>query len=78
MLRIIRTLSNKKSTNLGSEFPNRINSIKHLENNDFNKITDNFKSYGSFVNFCISESISVKSKKRRNILNIFLNKQKNK
>ena len=50
MLRIIRTLSNKKSTNLGSEFPNRINSIKHLENNDFNKITDNFKSYGSFVN----------------------------
>ena len=55
MHRIIRILSNNKTRKLGPEFPNRINSIKNLENNDFNKITYDFKSYGSFINFCISE-----------------------
>lgn len=71
MLRFIRILCNKSSTKMKSEFPTRKDSIKNIVNNDYNKITDDFRTYGSFVNFCISETISVKSKQRRDILYIF-------
>ena len=74
MLRILR-IFNKSSKQIKTEFPNRKDSIKNLVNNDYNKITDDFKTYGSFVNFCISETISVKSKQRRKILYTFFEKQ---
>ena len=73
MYRIIRNLLNKKK--LKNKFPNRIDSIKKLDNNDYTKISNDFNSYGSFVNFCISEKISVKSKQRRELLNKFYNKK---
>lgn len=69
MFRNIRFLSTK------IKFPNRKDSIKNLENNDFNKITNDFKSFGSFINFCISEKIYVKSKQRMHILKTFFEKQ---
>jgi len=79
MFRNIRFLSTKVKikfpTKVKNKFPTRVDSIKNLENNDYNKITNEFKSYGSFVNFCISETISVKSKQRIYILKTFFEKQ---
>jgi len=77
MLRTIRLWFNKPSKrHIKTEFPNRKDSMKDLANNDYNKITNDFTTYGSFVNFCISKTISVKSKQRRVILTKFYDKQK--
>jgi len=74
MIRVIR-IFNKSSKQIKREFPNRKDSVKNLMNNDYNKITDDFKTYGRFVNFCITETISVKSKQRRKVLYTFFEKR---
>ena len=69
----INTIIKKKIKN---DFPNRLDSIKNLERKDYIKISNDFISYGAFINFCVSEKISVKSKQRRELLNTFIQKQK--
>ena len=49
--------------------------MKKINQNFYNKICQDFKSYGSFINFTISQKISIKSKHRREILNTFFKKQ---
>lgn len=75
MFRFLRLLQKKPSKQIKTDFPTRKDSIKNLENKDYNKITNDFKTYGSFVNFCISKTISVKTTQRRAILNTFFEKQ---
>ena len=75
MFRFLRFLQKNPSKKIKNDFPTRKDSIKNLENKDYNKITNDFKTYGSFVNFCISKTISVKTKQRRAILNTFFEKQ---
>lgn len=72
-----RYLYNIMKKKIKNEFPNRKDSIKKLEKKDYNKISNDFNSYGSFINFCISEKISLKSKQRRDLLNTIYKKQKN-
>ena len=75
MFRIFRYLYKNNKT---KDLPNRIDIIKSLDKNESQKICNNFKSYGSFVNFCISEKISVRSKQRRELLSIFIKPPKKK
>lgn len=49
--------------------------MKKKDKNYYNKICESFKSYGSFINFTISEKISINSKHRREILNTFFKKK---
>ena len=77
MFRYMKILCNNSLKIVGGkkEFPTRKDSIKNIMNNNYDKIANDFNTYGSFINFCISETISIKSIQRRDILTKFLEKK---
>ena len=50
-------------------FPSKQDSIKKLEQKQYKLLANDFPSYGSFINYCISNKISLISSERREIYN---------
>jgi len=52
----------------GSAFPKRSMSIKKLEQQDYDGLVKEHKSYGRFVSYCMHEKIPLNKKQRRGVL----------
>ena len=59
------------SARMNCSLPNRQDSVRKLHKKEYVKLVDDFKSYGQFVNFCITKEIQTRSKERQLILQTF-------
>ena len=55
-------------------YSNKSDVIKNLKKKDYEEIYKRFKSYGTFINFCIKENIVIDSKIRRDYMYYSINK----
>jgi len=68
MLNLPFKLYGNFSTRSTNTFPIRRNTIQKLNNSEYESLANDFNSYGTFINYCISDRISTKSSQRKEVL----------